>query len=194
MKNHFNTPERCPAYNFYKADEDIKYLLVDQSEKLNDVDVYELNNTLIELKEWFNKSYNEANYNKSLGQLGSKTRFETKLIILTAMLNSISGVGYKRLDEFMTKDNLDKFKDICKAQRVAYVDLRQDMVNILDRTIKGVTNDYNRLIGKFEDRNVNFNYVKECLKVCKVLGLNKDPLAISLVEWLEMIKLADELV
>ena len=67
------------------------------------------------------------------------------------------------------------------------------MINQLERNIKGMNNDYNRTLNKFEDRNGNFNYMRTAINVLRNLGLQRDPMKITLVEWCEMIKLADEL-
>jgi hypothetical protein len=67
------------------------------------------------------------------------------------------------------------------------------MINNLDRVKKGVTNDYNRVLGKFENENIKFNYVKTAINVLRKLNLQRNPLQISLLEWCEMLKLVDEL-
>jgi len=65
MKAHFDKPENCPAYNFYKAEEDIRYLLKDQKENLNEYEIYELNKVLIDLKEGSALNITNAHTNKA---------------------------------------------------------------------------------------------------------------------------------
>jgi len=93
MKDHFDKPEICPAYNFYKAEENIKYLLIDQDQELNNIEIYELNNTLINLKEWFSEQYNEKAYKQNLSDLKKKIFLELKIMALSDILKTINCVN-----------------------------------------------------------------------------------------------------
>lgn len=193
MKAHFDKPENCPAYNFYKAEEDIRYLLKDQKEKLNEYEIYELNKVLIDLKEWFSAEYNERAYKQSLSDLKKKMFLELKIIAINYILETINSVNTEKISLFLNEENVEKLKENCKKYNIAFIDLKRDMINNLDRVKKGVTNDYNRVLGKFENENIKFNYVKTAINVLRKLNLQRDPLQISLLEWCEMLKLVDEL-
>lgn len=193
MKAHFDKPENCPAYNFYKAEEDIRYLLKDQKENLNEYEIYELNKVLIDLKEWFSAEYNERAYKQSLSDLKKKMLLEFKIIAINYILETINSVNTKKISLFLNEENVEKLKENCKKYNIAFIDLKRDMINNLDRVKKGVTNDYNRVLGKFENENIKFNYVKTAINVLRKLNLQRDPLQISLLEWCEMLKLVDEL-
>lgn len=193
MKAHFDKPENCPAYNFYKAEEDIRYLLKDQKEKLNEYEIYELNKVLIDLKEWFSAEYNERAYKQSLSDLKKKMLLELKIIAINYILETINSVNTEKISLFLNEENVEKLKENCKKYNIAFIDLKRDMINNLDRVKKGVTNDYNRVLGKFENENIKFNYVKTAINVLSKLNLQRDPLQISLLEWCEMLKLVDEL-
>ena len=193
MKAHFDKPENCPAYNFYKAEEDIRYLLKDQKENLNEYEIYELNKVLIDLKEWFSAEYNERAYKQSLSDLKKKMLLEFKIIAINYILETINSVNTEKISLFLNKENVEKLKENCKKYNIAFIDLKRDMINNLDRVKKGVTNDYNRVLGKFENENIKFNYVKTAINVLRKLNLQRDPLQISLLEWCEMLKLVDEL-
>ena len=193
MKAHFDKPENCPAYNFYKAEEDIRYLLKDQKENLNEYEIYELNKVLIDLKEWFSAEYNERAYKQSLSDLKKKMLLEFKIIAINYILETINSVNTEKITLFLNKENVEKLKENCKKYNIAFIDIKRDMINNLDRVKKGVTNDYNRVLGKFENENIKFNYVKTAINVLRKLNLQRDPLQISLLEWCEMLKLVDEL-
>ena len=193
MKAHFDKPENCPAYNFYKAEEDIRYLLKDQKENLNEYEIYELNKVLIDLKEWFSAEYNERAYKQSLSDLKKKMLLEFKIIAINYILETINSVNTEKISLFLNQENVEKLKENCKKYNIAFIDLKRDMINNLDRVKKGVTNDYNRVLGKFENENIKFNYVKTAINVLRKLNLQRDPLQISLLEWCEMLKLVDEL-
>jgi|DEB0MinimDraft_10_1074344.scaffolds.fasta_scaffold03994_4 hypothetical protein len=193
MKAHFDKPENCPAYNFYKAEEDIRYLLKDQKENLNEYEIYELNKVLIDLKEWFSAEYNERAYKQSLSDLKNKMFLELKIIAINYILETINSVNTEKISLFLNEENVEKLKENCKKYNIAFIDLKRDMINNLDRVKKGVTNDYNRVLGKFENENIKFNYVKTAINVLRKLNLQRDPLQISLLEWCEMLKLVDEL-
>jgi len=193
MKAHFDKPENCPAYNFYKAEEDIRYLLKDQKENLNEYEIYELNKVLIDLKEWFSAEYNERAYKQSLSDLKKKMFLELKIIAINYILETINSVNTEKISLFLNEENVEKLKENCKKYNIAFIDLKRDMINNLDRVKKGVTNDYNRVLGKFENENIKFNYVKTAINVLRKLNLQRDPLQISLLEWCEMLKLVDEL-
>lgn len=193
MKAHFDKPENCPAYNFYKAEEDIRYLLKDQKENLNEYEIYELNKVLIDLKEWFSAEYNERAYKQSLSDLKKKMLLELKIIAINYILETINSVNTEKISLFLNEENVEKLKENCKKYNIAFIDLKRDMINNLDRVKKGVTNDYNRVLGKFENENIKFNYVKTAINVLRKLNLQRDPLQISLLEWCEMLKLVDEL-
>jgi len=194
MKYHFNKPEICPAYNFYKAEENIKYLLINQDQELNHIEIYELNNTLINLKEWFSEQYNEKAYKQNLTDLKKKIFLELKIMALSDILKTINCVNTEKISLFLNEKNVEKLKENCKKYKIAFIDIKKDMINQLVRNIKGIKNDYNRTLNKFEDRNGNFNYMRTAINVLRNLGLQRDPMKITLVEWCEMIKLADELV
>tara|TARA_Y100000385_G_scaffold290238_1_gene362590 strand:+ start:850 stop:1434 length:585 start_codon:yes stop_codon:yes gene_type:complete len=193
MKDHFNKPEICPAYNFYKAEENIKYLLINQDQELNNIEIYELNNTLINLKEWFSEQYNEKAYKQNLSDLKKKIFLELKIMALSDILKTINCVNTEKISLFLNEKNLEKLKQNCKKYKLAFIDIKKDMISQLVRNIKGIKNDYNRTLNKFEDRNGNFNYMRTAINVLRNLGLQRDPMKITLVEWCEMIKLADEL-
>lgn len=193
MKAHFDKPENCPAYNFYKAEEDIRYLLKDQKENLNEYEIYELNKVLIDLKEWFSVEYNERAYKQSLSDLKKKMLLEFKIIAINYILETINSVNTEKISLFLNEENVEKLKENCKKLNIAFIDLKRDMINNLERVKKGVTNDYNRVLGKFENENIKFNYVKTAINVLRKLNLQRDPLQISLLEWCEMLKLVDEL-
>ena len=193
MKAHFDKPENCPAYNFYKAEEDIRYLLKDQKENLNEYEIYELNKVLIDLKEWFSAEYNERAYKQSLSDLKKKMLLELKIIAINYILETINSVNTEKISLFLNEENVEKLKENCKKYNIAFIDLKRDMINNLDRVKKGVTNDYNRVLGKFENENVKFNYVKTAINVLRKLNLNREPLKITLLEWVEMLKLVDEI-
>ena len=193
MKAHFDKPENCPAYNFYKAEEDIRYLLKDQKENLNEYEIYELNKVLIDLKEWFSAEYNERAYKQSLSDLKKKMFLELKIIAINYILETINSVNTEKISLFLNEENVEKLKENCKKYNIAFIDFKRDMINNLDRVKKGVTNDYNRVLGKFENENIKFNYVKTAINVLRKLNLQRDPLQISLLEWCEMLKLVDEL-
>jgi hypothetical protein len=193
MKAHFDKPENCPAYNFYKAEEDIRYLLKDQKENLNEYEIYELNKVLIDLKEWFSAEYNERAYKQSLSDLKKKMFLELKIIAINYILETINSVNTEKISLFLNEENVEKLKENCKKYNIAFIDLKRDMINNLDRVKKGVTNDYNRVLGKFENENIKFNYVKTAINVLRKLNLQRNPLQISLLEWCEMLKLVDEL-
>jgi hypothetical protein len=193
MKAHFDKPENCPAYNFYKAEEDIRYLLKDQKENLNEYEIYELNKVLIDLKEWFSAEYNERAYKQSLSDLKKKMLLELKIIAINYILETINSVNTEKISLFLNEENVEKLKENCKKYNIAFIDLKRDMINNLDRVKKGVTNDYNRVLGKFENENIKFNYVKTAINVLRKLNLQRNPLQISLLEWCEMLKLVDEL-
>ena len=193
MKDHFNKPEICPAYNFYKAEENIKYLLINQDQELNNIEIYELNNTLINLKEWFSEQYNEKAYKQNLTDLKKKIFLELKIMALSDILKTINCVNTEKISLFLNEKNVQKLKQNCKKYKLAFIDIKKDMINQLVRNIKGIKNDYNRTLNKFEDRNGNFNYMRTAINVLRNLGLQRDPMKITLVEWCEMIKLADEL-
>ena len=193
MKAHFDKPENCPAYNFYKAEEDIRYLLKDQKENLNEYEIYELNKVLIDLKEWFSAEYNERAYKQSLSDLKKKMLLEFKMIAINYILETINSVNTEKISLFLNEENVEKLKENCKKYNIAFIDLKRDMINNLDRVKKGVTHDYNRVLGKFENENIKFNYVKTAINVLRKLNLQRDPLQISLLEWCEMLKLVDEL-
>jgi hypothetical protein len=193
MKAHFDKPENCPAYNFYKAEEDIRYLLKDQKENLNEYEIYELNKVLIDLKEWFSAEYNERAYKQSLSDLKKKMLLEFKIIAINYILETINSVNTEKISLFLNQENVEKLKENCKKYNIAFIDIKRDMINNLDRVKKGVTNDYNRVLGKFENENIKFNYVKTAINVLRKLNLQRDPLQISLLEWCEMLKLVDEL-
>jgi len=193
MKDHFNKPEICPAYNFYKAEENIKYLLINQDQELNNIEIYELNNTLINLKEWFSEQYNEKAYKQNLSDLKKKIFLELKIMALSDILKTINCVNTEKISLFLNEKNVEKLKENCKKYKIAFIDIKKDMINQLVRNIKGIKNDYNRTLNKFEDRNGNFYYMRTAINVLRNLGLQRDPMKITLVEWCEMIKLADEL-
>lgn len=193
MKAHFDKPENCPAYNFYKAEEDIRYLLKDQKENLNEYEIYELNKVLIDLKEWFSAEYNERAYKQSLSDLKKKMFLELKIIAINYILETINSVNTEKISLFLNEENVEKLKENCKKYNIAFIDIKRDMINNLDRVKKGVTNDYNRVLGKFENENIKFNYVKTAINVLRKLNLNREPLKITLLEWCEMLKLVDEL-
>lgn len=190
---HYKTPEECPAYVFYKADEDVRWLLHDNTKEVSAMDEYALGEVLIELKEWFNSKYNKNAYQSNLNDLTKKTKLEIKLTALNAILSTLNAVNVEKLSEFMSDENIKGFKEVCKSMKLAHMDIRKDMISQIERVIKGVTNDYNRVLTKFKDRNVEFNYMRECINVSRALGVNRDPMKITLVEWLEMLKLANEL-
>jgi len=160
MKAHFDKPENCPAYNFYKAEEDIRYLLKDQKENLNEYEIYELNKVLIDLKEWFSAEYNERAYKQSLSDLKKKMFLELKIIAINYILETINSVNTEKISLFLNEENVEKLKENCKKYNIAFIDLKRDMINNLDRVKKGVTNDYNRVLGKFENENIKFNGIK----------------------------------
>lgn len=193
MKDHFDKPENCPAYNFYKAEENIKYLLIDQNQELNELEVYKLNNILISLKEWFSEQYNKKAYDQNLNDLKKKIFLELKIMALNDILKTINCVNTQKISLFLNEKNIEKLKENCKNYKIAFIDIKKDMINQLERNIKGMNNDYNRTLNKFEDRNGNFNYMRTAINVLRNLGLQRDPMKITLVEWCEMIKLADEL-
>tara|TARA_R110002096_G_scaffold335181_2_gene528805 strand:- start:6975 stop:7559 length:585 start_codon:yes stop_codon:yes gene_type:complete len=193
MKDHFNKPEICPAYNFYKAEENIKYLLINQEQELSHIEIYELNNTLINLKEWFSEQYNEKAYKQNLTDLKKKIFLELKIMALSDILKTINCVNTEKISLFLNEKNVEKLKENCKKYKLAFIDIKKDMINQLVRNIKGIKNDYNRTLNKFEDRNGSFNYMRTAINVLRNLGLQRDPMKITLVEWCEMIKLADEL-
>ena len=193
MKAHFDKPENCPAYNFYKAEEDIRYLLRDQKENLNEYEIYELNKVLIDLKEWFSAEYNERAYKQTLTDLRYKLKLEFKIVTINYIVETINSVNTEKISVFLNEKNVEKLKEICKKLNIAFIDLKRDMINNLERVKKGVTNDYNRVLGKFENENVKFNYVKTAINVLRKLNLNREPLKITLLEWVEMLKLVDEI-
>jgi len=128
-----------------------------------------------------------------LSDLKNKMFLELKIIAINYILETINSVNTEKISLFLNEENVEKLKENCKKYNIAFIDLKRDMINNLDRVKKGVTNDYNRVLGKFENENIKFNYVKTAINVLRKLNLQRDPLQISLLEWCEMLKLVDEL-
>jgi len=189
MKDHFKLPEEIRAFDFYKADEDIRYLLKDRHQEINESERMVLYNVLVDLKEWFSSNYNKVAYKGNLNKLSRKIKLEIKLTIIDKLIFIVGKMPFENLNDFKgvetLKANLAKFK-------LPFVQLKKDQLSVLERAKGGATNDYNRLMGTFEDNFVEFNYVRECIKISKALGMSIDPMKITLMEWLEYIKLVED--
>lgn len=190
MKAHYKTPYECPAFNYYKADEDVSFLLVNK-EPITELEQIELMKVHLDLKEWFSANYNRNNYKSVLDKHSKKLKLENKLLVLNYIKKTIEAIKPYKLSETISEINLDKLKKFCKDLSLPFIDLSTDMVSAIDRYVKGVTNDYNRLTKELDRKENDFNYIRECLSVAKALGMQIEPMKITLAEWLELIKMAE---
>lgn len=193
MKDHFKEPYEIPAFNFYEAEKDITFMLKgNRKVMLTDFEKMELLSVLITLKEWFAVQYNKAAYNNNMSKVQKKYLIENKLIGYNGILITLQPFNDLLLSKVLSEKTLNSLKNTCKLIGLPYIDYVDDFKKSVERYVKGANNDLNRINQDFKEVTNEFNYVRECIKVSKVLGLQVEPMKITLLEWVELLKLANE--
>ena len=190
---YYKLPEERPAFNFYKADEDITYMLKgNRNVMLTDLNKMDLISSLINLREWFSLNYNKSAYEKNLNKMKRKIVLENKIIAYEGVLLLVRPFDKMLLSEVLSAELLTKIKEVCKAVELPYIDYSNDFKASVERYIKGVTNDLNMLKSSLKEEVSEFNYVRHCITIGKALSIQIEPMKITLIEWCEILKLANE--
>ncbi len=193
MKDHFKEAHELPAFNFYKAEEDLTYMLKgNRNVMLTDAEKMELLSVLITLKEWFAVQYNKAAYNNNMSKVQKKYLIENKLIGYNGILVTLQPFNDILLSKVLSENTLNSLKNTCKVIGLPFIDYVDDFKKSVERYIKGANNDLNRINGEFVEKGTEFNYIREFLKVIKIVGVQADSMKITLIEWVELLKLANE--
>ena len=159
---------------------------------LTDFEKMELLSVLIGLKEWFAVQYNKAAYNNNMSKVQKKYLIENKLIGYNGILVTLQPFNDLLLSKVLSEKTLNSLKNTCKLIGLPFIDYVDDFKKSVERYVKGANNDLNRINQDFKEVTNEFNYVRECIKVSKVLGVQVEPMKITLLEWVELLKLANE--
>ncbi|MEX0597030.1 MAG: hypothetical protein WD512_11075 [Candidatus Paceibacterota bacterium] len=188
----YKLAEEIPAFNFYKSDEDITYMIKGKKVALNDFQKMEAINNLLVLGDWFSIAYNKSGFLKSLNKLQKKVILENKIMAYDGVLIAINPLQGYKLEDALSNKLIDEIKRICKAVGIPYINYVNDFKASVERYKKGAINDLVRLKKTMDEEVSEFNYIRYCIKLSKALGIQIEPMKITLAEWVEYLKLGNE--
>lgn len=191
IENIYSHQDFIPAYNFFKATEDIKFLMK-QRKEINEVQEMILYNNYSVINEWFNKEMNPTGYNQLLRTESTLTELEYKIIGLKGLINFFSGANFFIKEKF-SEENYIKLMELFHTLNMPIRTTSDMQIETIQRAIKGVENEINLINAeKKKEGGEKYNYIKEVAVISNILKTSIDPLTISLSLFVEQIKLAKD--
>ena len=185
INNLFESVDTLPAYNYYKADEDIKFLLKDRKIPINEVQELRLMEIHNEYKEYVMITLYEEKYKNHLKDEHYKIILNNRIVKineLTKLLELRKAEHTLMTDAFLPEE-LERFKSLLEGIMIPFLPLIEMQLSILERGLKGVNNEIG-MIAKQNEKEVNFDYTQSVVEMSRYLKMSLRPMEISLSEWI----------
>ena len=180
----YDDPYECLIFNYFRAKEDLTFLLK-KKKKVNAVELRYLAEVYFDLTEFHGKNVAESEYNYNLSKFGRLQELETKISVLTSLSKAMS----KLSDELDDKIDLFEFDEILKTYKVQKKETISKQIAEIDRIVRIAENQKT----KETPKNVNkkFNWVEQVVVVGKALEMKINSKETTLAEWGELIKMVN---
>lgn len=186
----YSSPDEIPIERYYKAQEDITWLLIERVEIAEIKKVY-LYSILFDLQEHFTKRMNEVSYKNNLQDFMNVVDLERKKVILEAIKK-----GLKTLREDLLYCEIEavlpSITEILKTNKVAIRLTVIDQLATIEREVKGINNAMKIIYKKREVVDTKNNWMRLVVTASKMWGTRIDPKVTVLSEWIEILKILEK--
>lgn len=186
IEKYYSEPDECPIWNFYKAHDDVSYLLVNRK-KVNEVKQMYLSTILFDLQEFFSREVNAVKYKNTVSKVGNLMYLERKKIVLSAYKR---GLDLLREDLKMCsiREHFSELEDGLNDWNVQVKETVSEQIATLDREIKGCSNAIAMIQSKLPKGEKELNWMQNVVLASKIWGSRIDPKVTTLSEWVEILK------
>lgn len=191
--NNLYDIDTLPAYNYYKADDNIKYLLKDKTIKINEVQEIRLHELHNEFREWVALNLYNKKYRYYLSEQAHKVGLQNKLEkikIITELLR-LRQFDFVLVSDAFSDDELKRLKKQLSSCSIPFIPTYDLLLDTMKRGIKGVEFEI-ATIAKDQKREVNFNYIEEVARFNVYKNMNLRPMDLTLSEWINYQKITIE--
>lgn len=192
LENAYTHQDFIPAYNFFKSNEDIRFMLKNRI-SINEVEELNLYHNFSKINEWFSKEINSSGYNNILRENAKITELEYKIIGLNGIKNFFGDKDVV-LKDYFNADNYAKLTGLFHKLNLPIRTTSKLMVETIERAIKGIQTEISiqKEEMQSEKSDEKYNYIKEVAMISNILKTNIDPLTITLSLFVEQLKIAKD--
>ena len=193
LNNLYNGVDELPAYNYYKADEDIKFLLKDKTININAVQEIRLHELHNEYREWVAKQLFKEKYNNHLLDNAKKIQLNNRIAKLSLIIEilKIRKGNYTLIEEAFTSEEITRLHSQLQECMIPIIPTFDLLLSTCERGVKGVTSELG-MMAKEQQKEVNFNYISEVAQVSRYLKMPLKPMDLTLSEWISYNKIIQE--
>jgi ribosomal protein L18E len=186
MVSAFTDPYETPIYNYFRAKEDVSWLLKKKKEA-NKAEMAYLAQVFFELTEWYSKAIAEGEYVHNLDKWKRTFELENKVNLLSKIAFGLRTLNNDLHDKLQLLDNLVPVLHELRCKHKHTVEAQIAEIERVTRILEGQIK-----IEAPKKHNKDVNWVEQVVVVGNVIGQKINTKETTLAEWVEYIKLASK--